>query len=396
MLVKRSCWTVACALAALTSSPQWIWEQLADFPGTARDDAASFTIDGIIYVGTGMEVGWGLTTDWYAFDASTESWSPIAPLPATPRQYCAAFAANGKGFLFGGIDANGASNELWCYDPVLDEWTEKAPLPSEGRYACVAIGYWNTGQVATGMLASGQPTNEHWLYNADLDLWTSSQPVPGPARHRAAAFATSAFVIAGGADADGDALSDVWQYEIIFPTGEWMAGPDLPEPRLGAKCVSPNGLLIGGASDASTFHDDAWWFVNGTWTALTPFAGGIRRGGASGASAGEGGTAYFGTGLGSGLQRHRDWWALRGPIRIEEHDSTIIQVAPNPAQDELRVAFQMAGTRAYHVLDGSGRIVHAGSCASADFIDISALVAGHCMLQLVNDQSFRVPFVKLP
>lgn len=39
------------------------WQQLPDFPGNARDDAASFSIGNKIYVGTGMEVGWGLTND---------------------------------------------------------------------------------------------------------------------------------------------------------------------------------------------------------------------------------------------------------------------------------------------------------------------------------------------
>ncbi|MBS1567950.1 MAG: hypothetical protein JST45_00770, partial [Bacteroidetes bacterium] len=64
-------------LIGTTASAQ-TWTQLPDFPGTARDDAASFTINGKIYVGTGMEVGWGLTNDWWCFDTQTDTWSAIA------------------------------------------------------------------------------------------------------------------------------------------------------------------------------------------------------------------------------------------------------------------------------------------------------------------------------
>ena len=386
---------VWCASLTLAAQAQQ-WVQLPDFPGTARDDAASLSINGIIYVGTGMEVGWGLTNDWYAFDTATETWSVIAPFPATPRQYCSAFDLLGKGYLFGGVDANGALNELWCYDPVLDEWTEKAPLPGEGRYACAASGNWNIGQIATGMLASGVPTNEHWHYNADLDLWVPSQPVPGPARHRAAAFSTNAFVIAGGADANGNALSDVWHYEIIFPTGDWVAGPDLPEPRIGAKGVTPHSMIVGGASDGSTFHDDVWLLSNGSWITLPPFSGGTRRGGASGATSGVGGRAYFGTGLGGDLQRQRDWWYLQPQTGIYEQLEVTLLITPNPASQELRLTRGPSISSPFRIVDDLGRSVLTGTTADGLAIDISSLAAGQYVLQVINGGAIRAPFIKLP
>src|SRR5262245_60920502 len=41
------------------------WQQLPDFPGTARDDGAAFSPNGQFCLGTGMEVGWALTSDWW-------------------------------------------------------------------------------------------------------------------------------------------------------------------------------------------------------------------------------------------------------------------------------------------------------------------------------------------
>lgn len=64
------------------------WQQMPNFPGTPRDDASAFAIDDKVYVGTGMDVGFQLTNDWYRFDGSSLQWSAIASLPATPRQYC--------------------------------------------------------------------------------------------------------------------------------------------------------------------------------------------------------------------------------------------------------------------------------------------------------------------
>ena len=103
-------------LGASVASAQ-TWEQLPDFPGTPRDDAASFMIGDHIYVGTGMEVGFGLTNDWFRFDMISETWDPIASMPASPRQYCTAFTVDDTGYVFGGIDSTGALNELWAYDP---------------------------------------------------------------------------------------------------------------------------------------------------------------------------------------------------------------------------------------------------------------------------------------
>src|SRR5690606_1528968 len=70
------------APSALAQSGQ----QLPDFPGTARDDATAFSIGGKVYVGTGMEVGWGLTNDWWCYDAGTGNWEAMPAMPASPRQ----------------------------------------------------------------------------------------------------------------------------------------------------------------------------------------------------------------------------------------------------------------------------------------------------------------------
>ena len=347
-------------LAGASCAQQWI--QLPDFPGTARDDAASFTIDDIIYVGTGMEVGWGLTNDWYAFDTQSGTWSEVASLPATPRQYCTGFATADIGYVFGGLDANGALNELWAYDPVQDEWSQRSSLPAEARYACVAANGWSSFIVATGMLASGVPTKQAWKYYPAGDLWEAMTPVPGPSRHRAMAMQDGGGVlIVGGIDSSFTVLSDSWSYPVFFETGEWYTAPDLPAPRYGAKAGPVySTVVVGGASDATTFHEEAWSDHDVTWEALEPFAGGPRRGGVGAGiepSQAWAGNFYFGLGLGGDLERKKDWWKLDFLLPVRERVSAPFSVHPNPGSSHLNLAGLPVGLKRLRFIDVRGVVV---------------------------------------
>lgn len=320
------------------------WTQLPDFPGTARDDAASFTIGNKIYVGTGMDAGFQLTNDWWCFDRTLETWVPIAAMPTTPRQYCTGFTIADTGYVFGGVDANGALDQLWAYHPETDAWEQVASIPGEARYACAAVTgfYWNA-IVAAGMLASGSPTNEAWKYHAQTDTWEPIAPVPGPPRHRAACFlGAGGMVIAGGADSSYTALNDVWSYPIWFETGQWYPEAALPSARFAADGSWGNApTLIGGATGpgVSGAHTNAWRWDETEWHDLPPFAGGPRRGAvsASGPDSPWITTVYYGTGS-DNIQRYRDWWKLEYAVGMASLDAPEVSLAPVPADASLQVS----------------------------------------------------------
>lgn len=346
---------------ALDGSAQ-VWTQLPDFPGTARDDATAFTIDGKVYIGTGMEVGWGLTNDWWCYDPASNAWTAIASMPSTPRQYCSAFTVLDTGYVFGGLDANGALNELWAYHPGTDSWEQRASMPAEARYTCIAAEGWDYGMVATGMLASGSPTNEAWKYHPGPDAWTPIAPVPGPARHRAASFRGNGVVVIGGADAAFTALNDVWWYPIWFETGEWYPSNALPAPRYGADGSGGEvWAILGGASDDTTFHADAWYQDGSFWSPLPDFPGGPRRGGVS---AGMQGSSfwlmdlYYGLGLDGTWQRRKDWWRLEFPVTVPETVSIGHWfIHPDPGTDHFVVDLRHPGEFEIMVVDALGRSV---------------------------------------
>lgn len=398
-LVPERTWVVF-MLAAQLQVPAQNWQQLADFPGTARDDAASFTIGDRIYVGTGMDAGFQLTDDWWCFDRMTEQWSSVASLPASARQYCTGFTIADTGYIFGGVDANGALNELWAYHPASDAWEQKASLPAEARYACVAVTgfYWNA-IVATGMLASGIPTKEAWKYDAPSDSWTMMAPVPGPSRHRASCFlGAGGMVIAGGADSTFAPLSDVWSYPIWFETGEWYPEAPLPAPRFAADGSWGNAQTIVGGADGpgpSDVHADAWRWDETTWHALPPFPGGPRRGAisASGTDTPWTGTIYYGTGS-DNVQRHNDWWKLEFPTGMDEEGAHGITIAPVPANNAMRVIIPAGAWSEWRIIALDSRPVMRGPIRDTTTeLHTAALPDGSYVLCLTGPRgAVRRPF----
>lgn len=314
-----------------------------------------------------MDAGFQLTNDWWCFDTQTESWAPIAAMPNTSRQYCTAFTIADTGYVFGGVDANGALDQLWAYHPGQDSWEQKASIPAEARYACVAVtGFYTNAIIATGMLASGVPTNEAWKYHADTDTWEGITSVPGPARHRAACFLDdSGMRIVGGADVDNNALSDSWSYPIWFETGEWYTAPDLPAPRYGADGSGDNmPVVTAGATSNSEYYDDTWFLEGPTWSVVEAFPGGPRRGGvaAGGMSTSPWNSRfYYGTGSDPGL-RYKDWWMLEFPVGITEKETEAFSLSPVPADVLLTVRTDGSNTWETWALAGSdGRVLLNGT-----------------------------------
>jgi len=370
------------------------WTQLPDFPGTARDDAASFVIGRRIYVGTGRDVDFALRNDWYAFDEILQVWGPIAPLPSSGRQYCAAFSADDHGYLFGGIDDTGPLNELWRYDATSNSWEQLAPLPGPGRYAAVAF---DTGLICTGMLNNGIPTNETWKYDVASDSWSQRTPVPGPPRHRASGG--GAFeLIAGGANAEFEALSDVYFYDQ--PSGAWYPSLDLPGPRYGAD--GSNNFVVGGASTTDEYHDDTWMFYSAWgWTFEVPFPGGPRRGGVMAAIEYNGlveGQFYYGTGVDL-TERKKDWWRFDYSYwGVEEHGSRSLTGYPNPTNGHIFFALSGHDEKlSFEVFDITGRRIQTGTLRSGIPLDVSDKEPGRYLVIIrVGGISYHSHFTLIP
>lgn len=153
------------------------WQQQADFPGAPRRYALGFAIGTRAYVGFGRQYYPPYFGDFYAYDASSNQWTPqagLAPADVEAEDYVA-FAANGKGYLFPAAADKAAIIE---YDPTTDRWTPKQRFPSTRRYLAVGFAIGTKGYVAGGTDGGGKLADSFWEYDPAADAWTQKAPVP--------------------------------------------------------------------------------------------------------------------------------------------------------------------------------------------------------------------------
>jgi N-acetylneuraminic acid mutarotase len=115
------------------------WEQKANLPGPARDEAAGFGIGDKGYVGTGrgkiMVLNNPVTIyfkDFYEYNALTNTWLQKADYPQATRFCAFAFMIRGNGFIGGGYNASAGYRDLYMYDQLTNQWVEKADYPGYG------------------------------------------------------------------------------------------------------------------------------------------------------------------------------------------------------------------------------------------------------------------------
>lgn len=153
------------------------WQQKADFPGAPRRYALGFAIGTRGYVGFGRQYYPPYFGDFYAYDASSNRWTPqagLAPDDVEAEDYVA-FAANGKGYLFPAAADNAAVIE---YDPTTNRWTPKQRFPSTRRSLAVGFAIGPKGYVAGGTDGGGKLADSFWEYDPAADAWTQKAPVP--------------------------------------------------------------------------------------------------------------------------------------------------------------------------------------------------------------------------
>lgn len=333
-----------------------------------------------------------LRNDWFKFNIATSTWSPIASMPCSPRQYCTAMCTGTKGYVFGGLDANGPLNELWEYDPSNDSWTQKTSLPAPGRFACVAVCMYTSCVLATGMMANNQPTNEAWKYDPVTDSWSVLNPVPGPPRHRAAVVDGAGLLVVGGADQNFAPLQDAWNYPIYFETGQWYPEPDLPAARYGADGGGTGSYsVVGGAGAGGVFSDSAWAYEGTFWRSLPQFPGGGRRGGVGAVDVTSMSmNMYYGLGLDQNSQRHQDWWVLDPVNSVQEFPEQELGVFPDPATDVLNLRWYVNSEVHVLIHDELGRVLLRNASMLPCSLSIGHLPSGVYSVSIIAEGRAQV------
>jgi len=264
------------------------WTAQAAYPGFILDSAAA-GYNGRLY-SFGGYTGSVVSRNAHTYDPATQTWTPLALLPA-PRAGAHAVTDGTYLYIVGGFDPNfSAVNTIWRYDPATDSYnTALAPLPSPGGELGVA---YLAGQIyrVAGQAAPATGTNAVQIYTIATNTWQSVAPYP-LAIEALASMATGGYLYAaGGVDATSYVESNKsYRYDPASDTWDDAAIADLPAPLYGPAAGLVNGrwVIAGGYHNAVvTAAAQAWDPPTNSWETLPalPHARGFLGGAAVGAA----------------------------------------------------------------------------------------------------------------
>lgn len=336
------------------------WQQIVDFPGTARDDGASFKIGNKVYCGIGLEVGWTCPNDFYSFDLSTETWSASTSFPNTQqRQYACGFSLNGKGYIFGGVTCdNTFLNDLWEYDTLTTNWTQKASLPGTGRSGSVSFTIQDTIYILGGRTSALNAIPDLWAYEPVSDTWMQKPNIPISGTWRGVAFYYNNQGIVGLGKNAGDSLNtDFYVYSTNKNGWAILAGLNhLGRSYTGYTQIDSTGYLFGGVDSLgyidSTF--EKFDLINFTMYGLTNFSSTPRKGCMSFA---HNNSFYLTTGV-SSTTRFNETWKLALDVGLQElKNENLISVFPNPSNGLFTIQSKTEEIRHVIIFDMLGHSI---------------------------------------
>jgi N-acetylneuraminic acid mutarotase len=295
------------------------WTTVADALPPGRMEAQGIAHGGRLYVFGGY-TSWGpdplcTTGASMAYDAGTNSWSALSPMPVMWTH--AGTVADGNDIYLAGGRANDAgcsvevsSDTVWRYHVPTDSWHDDLPpLPaarSSGGFVKVGRTLHYFSGVSSGHPGGSQAwfqeEDDHWALSLDGGTaWQPLAPLPEPRSHLAAAVVDGMIYAIGGQLEEGAHAVPLTHVHRYDPAGDaWSEVAPLPATlshmiastfEMGGRIIVLGGEREHGAPVAENLAYDPG---SDTWSNLTPFPA-LRRSGVAGAIDG---TIYYATGGG--------------------------------------------------------------------------------------------------
>jgi hypothetical protein len=202
----------------------------------------------------------------YKYAPATNTWTPIASLPA-PRGWFSAASDGTYIYLLGGVDQNFTTTAtLWRYDPISNTYNTSLPDYTIPTYFH-ASAYLNGKIYRIAGRAIGTDFHVE-VYNIATNSWSMAANYPF-ANHSLMAVALGSYIYAGGGNASPD---KTWRYDPGTDTWDDAAIADLPAGRSAAASGAYNErwLLAGGdVNFAISTSAIAWDPTTNTWSDLS-------------------------------------------------------------------------------------------------------------------------------
>ena len=196
----------------------------------------------------------------YKYTPATNTWTPIAPLPA-PRGWFSGTTDGTYIYLLGGVDQNfTTTGTLWRYDPATNTYNTSLPSYTIPTYFH-ASAYLN-GKIYR-IAGRGMGTDFHVeAYNIATNSWSMVANFPG-ADQMLMATALEGYVYAGGGNTVGcyryDPITNVWTPIASLPAIRSLAASDVYNGRWvlagGDVTFVPSNTVIAWDPSTNTWND---------------------------------------------------------------------------------------------------------------------------------------------
>jgi N-acetylneuraminic acid mutarotase len=359
-----------------------VWNQKANFGGSARHRCTSFSIGTKGYLGLGhinafIDVEY---EDFWEYDPSTNSWTQKADFGGGKRYHAIGFSVGNKAYVGTGREPDGDyTSDLWEFDPVANTWTPKTGMPGPKRRGAACFVIDGIAYVGSGEIQGAGSSNSFYAYNVELDTWSAVAMFPGTQRTSSVSFSIGdkGFFGTGGMVAGS---VDFWEYKPT--TDQWIQRANVgTAPRMEAAGFSVNGKgYIGTGDDFSggTDYADFWEYdpTTNTWIQIEDF-GGIPRRYLSCFVIGS--KVYAGTGTNG--TNFRDFWEFDQLLSVKNTEQiAAISVYPNPVAAQVNMDFK-AYDYTDHVVtlyDVAGQLVYSARVINQQtVIERNGLPAGN-------------------
>ena len=368
------------------------WNQLTDFSGTARDDGTTFTIGNKVYCGTGLQVGWTCTNDFYAFDLVSETWSTIAPMPSTmERQYAFSSSISDEGFVFGGInDAGDFLNDLWKYNSISNSWLQLASMPAEGRSGGVTFVLDNKLYIVGGKSSTSSALNETWMYDPALDEWSVMADFPESGSWRGVAFQYDNKGFVGlGKDNAGQYIHGFYRYDPALNTWNPIVGySSIGRAYTGAAQIGQFAYLFGGVDSVGTITNtfEKIDLTDFSTFNLTPFPNIPRKGGMAFTS---NDALFITTGV-STVDRTNETWKASAILSTPElFIETEMLIYPNPSKGDFTISLEYEGLVQLTITDVVGKVIYTEediNLMTSFLVNLPVEIAGMCFVEVRSEE----------
>lgn len=361
------------------------WIKKNDFTGLKRERAVAFTINGIGYIGTGVDTAEVVHKDLWRYDDLTDSWTQMADLPGSERRNAIGFAIGDFGYITCGMNTPNATDagaqkqsDMWRYDPASNAWTAMANFPGNngnGMYFGTSFVVDDLAYVVSGKHGPNNYTASMYRYDPGSDSWATMTPFPGGVRYQLSALSVAGKGFVGlGTDQDLY-RRDWWEYKPSTDT--WAERADLPASarasavtftigERGYVCMGTNGGML----------DDLWEYnpFDNNWTSRAPYGGSPRKNAVAFVL---GSRAYVGTGKGeSGKKQSMQEYH---PMQTLGTESLELEVAvyPNPTRDFIYITSEFI-PETIELYTMTGQKVRSGE--NTHVLNVENLPSGHYRL----------------